>query len=133
MIYLEYGSAIGSIPYKKESTKLENVQRRATKILPEMKNKSYTEILRSLGLPSLEYRRLRSDVIQAFKIHKNIDRLDEIKLFPKPSNPARLTTKDTVSNYISHSVEQILENFVLHFESWKTGINCLWTLKTVIV
>ena len=91
--HLEYGSAIWSIPYKKESTKLENIQRRATKILPEMKNKSYTERLRSLGLPSLEYRRLRSDLIQAFKIHKNIDRLDVIKLFPKSSNPARLTTR----------------------------------------
>ena len=58
-----------------------------------MKNKSYTERLKSLGLPSVEYRRLRSDVIQAFKIHKNIDRVDEIKLFPNPINPSRLTTR----------------------------------------
>ena len=90
---MEYGSTIWSIPYKKESTKLENIQRRATKILPEMNNKSNTERLRSLGLPSLEYRRLRSDVIQAFKIYKNIDRLDETKLFPKLTNLTRLTTR----------------------------------------
>ena len=90
---LEYGSAIRSTHYKKESTKLENIQKRATKILPEMKNKSYTERVRSLGLPSLEYRRLRSDVIQAFEIHKNLDRLDATKLFPKPMNPLRLTSR----------------------------------------
>ena len=70
-----------------------HTQRTATKILPEIKNNSYTERLRSLGLPLFEYIRLRSDVIQAFKIHKNIDRLDEIKLFPKPMNPSRLTTR----------------------------------------
>ena len=58
-----------------------------------MENKTYTERLRLLGLPSLEYRRLRLDVIQAFKIHKNIDRLDEIKLFPKATNPSRLTIR----------------------------------------
>ena len=50
--HLEYGSVIWSIPYKKESSKLENIPRKATKILPEMKNKSYTERLRSLGLQS---------------------------------------------------------------------------------
>ena len=36
---------------------------------------------------------MKTTVIQAFKIHKNIDRIDEIKLFPKPTNPARLTAR----------------------------------------
>ena len=42
--------------------------------------KSYTERLQSLGLPSLEYRRLRADMIQTYKIFKNIDRIERIKV-----------------------------------------------------
>ena len=61
--------------------KIENIKRRSTKLLPELKHKSYTERLQSLGLPSLEYRRLRADMIQTYEIFKNIDRIERIKNF----------------------------------------------------
>ena len=38
-------------------------------------------MLRKLGLPSLEYRRERSDLVQAYKILKDIDIVDNDKLF----------------------------------------------------
>ena len=79
---LEYGSNVWSVIYKKEEAKLENVQRRATKILKCLKDKDYNQRLKHLGLPSLEYRRQRSDLIQVYKIIKNIDRVDKNKLFP---------------------------------------------------
>ena len=49
-------------------TKLENVQRRATKRLPGMKDLNYPTRLRKLKLPTLAYRRTRGDMIQVFKL-----------------------------------------------------------------
>ena len=45
-----------------------NVQRRATKLIPGLKNMSYEERLKHLKLPTLAYRRTREDMIEMFKI-----------------------------------------------------------------
>ena len=42
--------------------------RRATKIIPELRDLSYEERLKECGLTTLETRRLRGDQIEAFKI-----------------------------------------------------------------
>ena len=78
--HLEYASVIWSPKFKKDNLAIENVQRRATKMVTGMKNLTYEERLRSLGLPTLVYRRQRADMIQLFKIlHKyesvNIDNI----------------------------------------------------------
>jgi len=65
---LEYNSAVWSPTLKKDKDKLENVQRKATKILPSLQNLSYPERLTRLGLPTLLYRRDREDLIQVYKI-----------------------------------------------------------------
>ena len=65
---LEYASSVWN-PYKtKDIEAIENVQRRATKMLPDMKDLTYEERLKKLKLPSLRYRRLRGDMIETFKI-----------------------------------------------------------------
>ena len=46
---------------------IENVQRRATKMVPALKHMSCEDRLRTLGLPTLLYRRERADMIQVFK------------------------------------------------------------------
>ena len=47
---------------------IEGVQRRATKMIPELKRLSYPEILKKLKLPTMAYRRARGDMIEVFKI-----------------------------------------------------------------
>ena len=56
---------------KQDIDKMERVQKRATILIPTMANKSYSDGLKSLNLPTLEYRRHR-DVIELFKIIKGI-------------------------------------------------------------
>ena len=70
--HLEYANAIWS-PYKiKDITALENVQRRATKQIPSLKNLEYEDRLRKLKLPTLRYRRLRGDMIETYKLTSGI-------------------------------------------------------------
>ena len=80
--HLEYGSSVWSVIYKKDAIQLENVQRRATKMVPNIRNLTYSNRLKHLGLPTLQYRRLRTDIIQTFKIIKDIDIVDKNKVFP---------------------------------------------------
>ena len=54
------------------------ILRRATKMIPELRNLSYEERLKECGLTTLETRRLRGDQIEVFKIlngYENIDRI----------------------------------------------------------
>jgi hypothetical protein len=46
---------------------IESVRRRATRIVPGLKGKSYGERLKIMKLPSFSYRRLRGDLIEAYK------------------------------------------------------------------
>ncbi len=66
--HLEYGQNIWSPIKQKHVDILESVQRRATKILPNLKHLSYSQRLVKLKLPTLTYRRLRGDMIETFKI-----------------------------------------------------------------
>ena len=65
-------------PYRKKATDtLERIQRRATKMIPELRDLCYEERLKECGLTTLETRRLRGDQIEAFEIlngYENIDR-----------------------------------------------------------
>ena len=65
-------------PYrKKDIDTLERIQRRTTKMIPELRDLSYEERLKECGLTTLETRRLRGDQIEVFKIlngYENIDR-----------------------------------------------------------
>ena len=54
----------------------ENVQRRATCLVNSLTGRTFEDILKALGLPILEYRRLKADVIDVYKIISQIDRVD---------------------------------------------------------
>ena len=51
---------------------IESVQRRETKMIPTIKDFSYTEKLKKLKLPTLAYRRARGDMIDVYKIVTDI-------------------------------------------------------------
>jgi hypothetical protein len=66
--HLEYVSSIWS-PYKKKDIEaIENVQKRATRMLSQMKNLNYEEKLKQLKMPTVKFRHMRGDMIEAFKI-----------------------------------------------------------------
>ena len=69
---LEYGNVVWC-PYKKKDIKIiEKVQQHFTKYITGMYNLSYSERLARLKLPSLEYRRIRGDFIETYKILNNL-------------------------------------------------------------
>ena len=71
---LEYGNSVWVPYFLKDSKRIEDIQRQFTKRIYGMANKSYSERLEILNLPSLEFRRLRGDMIEVFKIiHKIYD------------------------------------------------------------
>ena len=64
-------------PYlKKDIEKLERVQARATQLIEGCSKKSYRERLQITGLPTLEERRDRGDLIEVFKIVKGLTKVD---------------------------------------------------------
>jgi len=54
--------------YNKDIKLIKEVQRRATKLVTGTKELNYDDRLKQLGLQRLEGRRIRSDLIETFKI-----------------------------------------------------------------
>ncbi len=66
--HIEYAQLVWS-PYKKKDIRIvENVWRRAFKLMLGFENLSYPQCLKQLDIPTMAYRRLRGDIIEVYKI-----------------------------------------------------------------
>ena len=86
---VDYGIVVWYPTSKKNIQLIENIQKRATKIVPEIRGYSYEERLRALNLPTLLYRRQRYDLIQIFKVINGFDNIDPSKFFTFNDNNTR--------------------------------------------
>ena len=72
---LEFSIQAWSPSLRKDINCLEQVQRRATKLVVGLKRLEYADRLHELGLTTLEKRRLRGDLIETFKIVTGRDKV----------------------------------------------------------
>ncbi|PKU49249.1 hypothetical protein llap_434 [Limosa lapponica baueri] len=79
--HLEHCIHLWNPQYRKGMDLLEQIQKRATKMIRGMEHLSYEDKLREVGLFSLERRRLWGDIIVAFQYLKEAYRKDGDKLF----------------------------------------------------
>ena len=143
--HLEYASVILTPRLKKHAIQIENVQRRATRMLKDLRGLPYGDRLVQLGLPTLEYRRARADVIQVYKL---INRLDLMvtelvttrentttrghnQKLSKPS-AARLNIRKNAFKYRVVNEWNSLPNTVIEaktLNSFKARLNNLWKIS----
>ena len=80
---LEYCVQVWSPHKQGDIDLLERVQRRATKIVPALKNLPYEERLRRLNLTKLEERRVRGDMIETYKLLTGKEDIKPDRFFTK--------------------------------------------------
>ena len=92
-----------------DADKIERVQRRATKLVPECEDLTYEERLKKLRLQSLGERRKRADLLQTYRIIHQIDDLAEDTFFQRApcqrtrNNGYKLFKRHSTSKLRSHS------------------------------
>ena len=74
--HLEYCIQAWSPYLRKDIDMLDKIQKRATKLIPGLRDLRYEERLKECGLTTLETRRLRGDNIEVFKILNGYENID---------------------------------------------------------
>ena len=79
--HLEYNQQIWSPSLQQDIEELEQVQHRATKLIPSLEHLTYEERLKELNLYSLKDRRIRGDLILMYRIMSGDIKIDHNDLF----------------------------------------------------
>ena len=76
--HLKYAVQLWSPHLIKDTEIIERVQKRATRLIGGMQGKNYSQKLEQLGMYSLKKRRRRGDLIEAFKIIKGMEFINDL-------------------------------------------------------
>ena len=96
--HLEYAQAVWHPHLLKHKRIIENVQIRATKLVDGLKDLPYEERLLKLGLPTLEFRRERGDMIEVYNHIHRYDRKVISPNFRQQFRPSRKHEFQLVEN-----------------------------------
>ena len=94
---LEYRNIVWGPHFKLDQQGVERVQKRATRLIPNIKDLPYSERLEHSKLLSLTYRRRRGDMLKTYKIISNKVNIDK-RFFP-------------IQNHNSLEFQTFLSNF----------------------
>ena len=103
--HLDYVSSVWSPYKKKDIDKIESVQRRVTKQLPGLKDMSYPERLKKLGLPILSYR-IKGDMIDTFETMNGYYDKEVSSFLRKADDSQQRYSSRTNSNKVVHQIFQ---------------------------
>ncbi|KAF2351633.1 hypothetical protein FHG87_017614 [Trinorchestia longiramus] len=84
--HLEYAVQLWSPTLRRDINKMGKIQRKATKLIPELRNLSYKRRLQQLELISLEQRRLRGQLIETYKYLNGLNHVTLEALFQRDNN-----------------------------------------------
>ena len=114
--HLEYAVQVWNPHFEKDVKALEKVQRRATKLPPQLKKKPYQDRLGILNLTSLEIRRERGDLIEFYKITKGFEEInwqEKPRIRPPDIGP-KLRKSNIYREKATSSTKTVREEFFLN-------------------
>ena len=110
--HVDYCASLWNPGCKRDIAVIESIQRRFTRIISGLEKLSYEERLAALDLPKLQERRRRQDLVQAWKIWNDIDKVDG-KMFTRVSDHHNISTRHSLGdNFVVNKTRlNIRKNF----------------------
>ena len=136
---LEYGSSVWNPSLISNIKETEKVQRRATKLVSNIKHLPYNERLRKLKLDSLAFRRRRTDILQVYRIINKIDKLKMEDFFEFHNGPntrghsLKLNKPRALTSFRSHAFSNRIINDWNGLKNETVTKTSLNTFKTALI
>ena len=113
---MEFAVAAWSPWLEKDAEELEKVQRRAVRAMTDVRGDTYEEKLRDAGLTTLKERRIRGDLIEAFKSIKGFNNINRDEWFDLRS---REESRPTRANSTIENGQEVRKKDVLYMPKTK--------------
>ena len=112
--HLEYAQAVWAPYLAKHINMIENVQKRATKLVNGLHDVDYPDRLQMIGLPTLTHRRVRGDMIEVWKHFHTYDRSTISNAFKPRERVIRRHNYQLFNNKSKDGVRGIQRNSFYH-------------------